>query len=840
MEDRRPDWLGEAQFQGLASLAELAFVSGDVVGEKLAAKLRAWTIGRAVAVNESWSAASIGGLLVRVLPDDATAEWFARLPLGPTGFRSRFLEQLRDLGASPQPTDAALYSALHNVVFGEGTHVVDGGHSQWEVTNLCLSDHDGMVGLLNTRAYVATLLLFALSVEVQIREDRQRAPITPPGSFLELFGNVERPADFVEAEERLRVQPGLTETEAIGDLVDDAPTSDYVSHDYLSSLMEEVAQRANDEQPFAEYLADAALASRSVHARVIVLSLQHAGRIVQTIDQILRDPRVYHMLYASGALWDALQRRWPDLPTEDRALIQRNILDRARSPFLSFTSVGRLASAIPREDVAADLRPYIEFLETTGRNTTPPRPARVEVFNGGPDDDFDEDAPADPANVRLEELSRTDNDELATNEAITLIQQQVATLGNGTSDRTWFAISRVVQQDEKRKSDHRTLSEESARILFEATLDAIASRRPDADRWATMLDIADACPSYVPDVEALAMRKRVIEEVVIGAGEQVERENHAWRALVSVRDAAWFVEGTGGRAVFRQWFRDHLRGDGLQAGQRRLQFFAGEERVELVRHLLETPGRLSDVQGQAFADDAGRMLASWSLWWQPESAREYVRRLFDMNRTGALALPEAWRRFLSGFGWSLQNNIRRVENDPRTLPGIARFLPLLELAWSAWRSIVDDTVEGHIAVGWSVTAPLGHEFETKIDPPVGGWSTVLRPLLPRVLLEGGRNDIAAFQQVAWASVDPETLTMLANATITRADLEITRRPATDWMLDSLIETLARVGTQPMLTLVNARRVLDCLQRLGRSSPRAINAALLVERDVRVREGVREV
>lgn len=694
----RPDWLRRAQFQGLASLAELALASGDVASASLGATLRLWTLGRAVGEGESWSAATIGALLVRSLPDDTTAEWFARLPLGESAFRSRFLEQLRDLGTSEQISDASLYRALESVVFGDGSHVLDGGHSLWEVTNLCLSDHDGTAGVLNTRPYVGLAVMFALSVQRQLAEDRRRAEFVPSLTLLEMLGGIERPPDFVEAEARLRVAPPLTKTEALGDLIDDAPTTDRHAHDYLASLIEEVEQRAGGEQPFAEHLAWAALASRSVHARIIVLSLPHGGRVEEAIDEILRDPRVYHVLYASGALWDAIQARWPTLSLADRRVVQQNILARARSPLLSFTSVGRLASAIPREEVSADLQPYIEFLERTGRSTAPPRPARVEMFSGGVDDDYDEEAPRDPMIVRFEELANKENDEPATNQAIALLEQQLAILGVETSDRTWFAIARVLQRDER--CETRVLASASARALFEAALGSIEPRRRDPDRWSTLLDIADACPSYVPEAEALAMRTRLVEEVVLGVGERAEQEDHAWRALAFVRPIAWFSEGTGGRAVFERWFRDHLRGDGLQAGERLLRFIPDEARLELVRHVLETPGRFEGTDGQAFMDDAGRMLATWSLWWQQAFARDHVQRLCAAPaRPGSLSSAEAWRRFLAGFAWSLQNEVRHVDPDPRVVPGLARFVPLLELAWSAWRMVIDDGAEQNIAVG---------------------------------------------------------------------------------------------------------------------------------------------
>src|SRR5262249_50281354 len=152
-------------------------------------------------------------------------------------------------------------------------------------------------------------------------------------------------------------------------------------------------------------------------------------------------------------------------------------------------------------------------------------------------------------------------------------------------------------------------------------------------------------------------------------------------------------------------------------------------------------------------------------------------------RPGALATPAAWRGFIAGFAWSLQNEVRHVPRDPRAEPGIGRFVPLLEQSWEGWRTVIDDAAGGNVSVGWFVVAPLAKRFKAHVDPPAGGWSVNLRQLVARVVAEGGRNDIFAFQQVDWAAVDPETLALVADAAITRADQEITSRPPTDWMID---------------------------------------------------------
>lgn len=835
----RPNWLGEAQFQGLARLVELALATGDVASELLATTLRTWTLGRRLHADEGWSAAMIGALLVRAIPDDDTARWFAALSLGETGFRVRFLEQLRDLGSSPHVSNDVLARALQAVVLGDGSHVLDGGHSLWEVTDVCLSEHDGHAGLTTTRPAVALALVFQLSVELRLARSRRRAAAPQDPALAAMFPAFEPSPEFVEAEARLRREPMLTEEQAVGNLVDDAPSSGGRSSGYLESLIDELEQRAATDIAFAEQLAEAGIASRSVDARIIVLSMRHEGQVAAAIDTILRDARIYHLLYASRALWEAIQLRWPHLAPSDRETVRRNVLARAQSPFLSFVAVGRLASAIPQEERGVELQPYVQFLESTARPTAPDRPARMEAITGGDDEDEEEDPlPAGAMLARIEQLSRGENDD-ATNESIAVLEQSLGELGDATSDRVWYAVARVAERDERRDPAARVLTERSARALFDSALVAIASRRPDVDRWATLLELAAACASYVRDVDALAMRSRLINEVVAGVGDPAENEDHAWRALVAVRPITWFTEGTGGRAVYERWFRNSLHGDALHVAEGWLHFIPGEARLALVSHVLEAPDRLTGPEGSAFADEAGRALAGWSLWWTEANAREYFQQLVSRaSRPGVLESAEGWRHFLSGFAWSLQNEVRHVAPDPRAVPGLARYVPLLELVWLAWRTVVDDGAEQSISVGWSVTAALSVEFATAIAPPLGGWSMALRDLLASVIVDGGRLDIAAFQQVQWASVDAATLVVAANATIARAAREITSRPATDWMMDSLIEILARVGVLATLPLDDARRVLDCLQRLGRSAPRANSAAVLVGREVRERESVR--
>jgi hypothetical protein len=838
----RPHWFGDAHVQAMAELAEFAFASGDASSARLASTLREWTWGHCVGAEGPWPIATIGGLLVRSLPDSRTAEWFESLEPGATAFRSRFLEQLRDLGASAHVGDDALEHALDKIVFGAGPYVAAGGYSLWDVTHLCLSDRDGNTGLLETRPRVALGLLFKLSVSRRL-EDQQRRSMTRP-MLAEFFATLPPPPqDYVEAEARLRVDPTLTEGEAVGDLVDDAPMTDHRGFDYVEALIDAAARRAMGDAPFAESLARAAITSRSVHARIIVLSLWRSGvaGLREIAVEILRDRRMYHCRHASGALWDAIQGRWVELSADDRDLVRRSILERARSPLLTFADVGRLASAIPREDLGSELQPYVDFLESTGRPTAPTRPMRSAALC--PNVDEDEEVQGEPSEEESPDLAWRDFQQLAVSEAdpaareqaIDILRRGAAALTAGTPDAIWSAVARVVGRDER--CEEHQVDPNLARALFDGAMSAVENRRTDPDAWAVLLDLADACPSYVPDGEAVAMRRRLIAEVVAGAGENAEHQEHAWRAFCSVRPIAWLGEGTGGNAVFERWFRDQLHGDGLLSAMRLLHYVPGEARLELVRHVLEADARLDGAEGHAFINEVGCLLAPPALWWVQPWARDLVQRWCEATvRPGALASAEAWRWFVSGFAWGLQNEVRHIRPDSRIEPGLQRFVPLLELAWSAWRPVIDDATEGNISVGWSITAPLAGTFSEHIGPPAGGWSVRLRELLGRVIAGGGRNDVFAFQQVQWSLVDAETLAVVADAAVTRAQVEMAGRPSTDLIISGLIDILGSVGRHASLSLARVGRVLDCLQRLGNSTSSATSVAIVVEREMRARVG----
>lgn len=835
----RPAWLGAAQIEAMGQLAEFATATGDAAAVELATTLRQWTRGYTLGEENSRPVARIGSLLARTLIENETAEWYARLKLGRLNLLSPFLEPLRDLGAHEQIDEQLLFLALSRIIFEAGALVLQGGYSLWEVVHLCLTDHDEDEGLLTTRPSLGLSLLFALSVACTEEDERRRGALLEGPALARFLASLSVDQELLDAESRLRLQPLLTKLEATGDLVDDIRRVG-LSLDEIESLLEEVERRATADLDFAAVLATCAIASRSMHARGIVLRLPRAHQVDLLVETILCDSRVYHFQDATTALWNAIHTRWQSLGTGTKAEVQRNILERARSPFLAISEVGRIASAIPRADLDADLVPYVELLESTGRSTTPERAASMQLT--GSDENEDDESPVEAGDReavsqwrRLDELS-TQNDETAATESVALLRQLITHDGVGiqTPEATWFSISRILVKDYQ--SNRKLLRAAEVASLFESSMREATrpERREDAQFWGTLVHVSDGCLRYDLGEALPNMRRRLVDEIRTIVGEHAERERHAWCA-VHFAGATWVDAESGGRALFQAWFRNYLHGDGLRAGLRLMACFPAPERVQLLRHVLESDGRFRTRDAaRGFAAEAGKYFGTWSIGWDEAYAREAVRGWHETGRTGALADDQTWCAFLSGFAWCLQNEVRRVEPGPRVAGPLARFVPLLTLAWSAWSAVIDDAAEGNVSVGWSVTRPLARRYETRLLSPDGAWSISLRSLLPRVIAEGARNDIAALQQVDWSSIDGETLALAALSMITRADAEIARRPPGDWIIDSLVDALGEIGVAPTLVEAHANRVLDCLQRLGRSASRATTVAATVARVLRAR------
>lgn len=819
----RPDWFTTEHLRAMANLAELAVSTGDSASKTLATTLRRWTCGHVVGDETPWPISKIGELLARTLVDDDTLDWYESLDLRNAMPLSSFYEQLRDLAVHAHLDDERLYRAVKKVAFSAGDRAVE-GHWLWEVTHQCLDDSGKARGLLSTRPAVGLHILFELSVRSEEQEQRRRRV-----RFERFLADV----DVAEPDTQT-----LSEEEAIGDLVDDAPATEHSPLDELEKLKDEVEERAARDPAFAEVLAGVAIASRSVHARVMTLKLPEAAALNASITTVLRDPRVYHFRSATHPLWEVIQARWGNLDADARANVQSNILNIARSPLLSDGYVGRLATAIPPQDRRLELEPFIAEVEAAGLVPRPPRPARVEVFRGPIDHDEDCEPDGMPAELRvqwrrLDELTNV-NDANAHVEAVAIAK--TLAIGADSDERIWFAISRVIDRDRKR--EQRLLVPDDVRPIYEFAMSraARAEVRASADLWQTAVAVADTCAAYLPDDDALALRVRVMAEVVEAAGENAERGGQALAAINFLDGQTWFDEGTGGRALFVRWFRQCLRGEALRWSLRLLPCFEGSERLDLLRDVLETPDRVDPDDIHSFVDDATHHVAAWSIWWEPDLARELVARWCEANeRSGALADDVAWRTFLDRFAWCLQNAIRRARSNADAAPAVRRFVPLMTVLWSAWLRLAEES-EGNFSVGWAIAAPLTEDFAQNVTPPDGYWSVSLRRLLLGAITDGRRGDIGALVAVEWGSIDRETLSLAARAAVARARRELAAR-SDDALVQSMIEILGGIGRVALLPQDDGNAVLDCLQHVGQTATRANQVAsevarALVNSDVR--------
>lgn len=729
----RPAWFTTEHVRAMANLAELAVSSSNSASEPLAATLRSWTRGHVVGSETLWPISKIGELLASTLIDDDTLDWYESLDMRNAILRSSFYEQLRDLGAHTHLDDERLYRAVKKVAFSAGDRAVD-GHWLWEVTHQCLADSGKARGLLDTRPAVGLRILFELSVRSKEQKRRRRRAV------LERYmANVD--VALPDARE-------LSEEDAIGDLVDDAPTTAHPPLDELEKLKAEVEKRAARDPGFAAVLAVVAVGSRSVHARVMTLKLPETAMLVARVATILRDPRVYHFRSATHALWEVVQARWGNLDVDARASVQSNILNIARSPLLSNNDVGRLATAIPPQDRRLELEPFIAGVEVEGQALRLPRPVCFEGFRPPIDEDVDSEADEIPAELRtqwrrLDDLTGI-NDANAHAEAVAIVRS--LEIDASSNERIWFALSRVIDHD--RKCEVRLLLPNDVRPICEAAMAraARAEVRANANRWQIAIGVADTCSMYLPDNEALALRVRVMGEVVVAAGENAERGEHAL-AAVDLDGPTWFDEGTGGRVLFVHWFRQCLRGEALRSSLRFLPCLEGSERLDLMRDVLETPNRIDPDDIHSFVDDATYHVAAWSVWWTPDLARELVARWCGTNeRSGALADDVGWRIFLDRFAWYLQDAIRSAIDNAAAAPAVRHFVPLMAVLWSAWARLAEES-EHNFSVGWAIAAPLTADFAPNVTPPDGYWSISLRPLLLGAIADGRRCDVGALVEV---------------------------------------------------------------------------------------------
>lgn len=345
--------------------------------------------------------------------------------------------------------------------------------------------------------------------------------------------------------------------------------------------------------------------------------------------------------------------------------------------------------------------------------------------------------------------------------------------------------------------------------------------------WGVLIDIADACAAHGDNQNDVAMRTAMFDEVKQAVGPNAENKELATRAIVSVRPWNWLAEQGGGRALFLDWFEHHLHAKALEWAVERLRYLELPLRLRLIEGVL---GRLvpNDVNTHSFVNVVGRTLASLCFWLPADDPRQLWRRLRDAQpRPSALNDRRSWRSFVDGFAWSLANDLGHVDeaaDQGLRNAAMGRYVGLATEAWRCWpRAEQDD----RSAIAWALLSPLQRDY----DGPKRAWSEELQELLLSVIKDADHIDIAAaFQTFMWANVDSNTLVHAAHALTDRA-----KRTTEAAQSIVLIDILEEVGVLRALPLIDAHKILDCLQAMGRTLPRATAAAARLERRIRLEE-----
>lgn len=823
----RPPWLGDVQIDALSRLALYALETHDPAGESLARTLRGWTLGQ---VGDTWAMAKILKLVVRALPDDETLTWIASLRMRAIVTTGELLDALRHMLVSKPGLNADLgRRALANLVFDARTGDAPDNHWRWALVHKCLlSNGPEKPGLLSKRPEIALPIVFdlgALEAEKQRRwRDKEDAKPELREAFAKLVESLPpRPRDL-EAEARLKRMPVLTEVDALGGLVDDAPW--FFSHriDDVGQLFNVVANLARKPASIPALVA-AAKSSRSIRARLLVLDRGSAAG-ADAVQEVLADPRIYHSVRAQQVIHDAIARHWSAFPTEAREHIQHNILNVASSPMLRVTAVGHLAAAIPTSELDPQLVPYLHFWEQEQRTLYPDMPSAGNDLPGeiGPGDA--DRAPSESKRneifVRLQESIK----DLPSGEAQRVLSRIT---GRGLLEEAdhdaWFWISKVLEHDEAQAAP--SLSGTCTRAIFDAALNRTRSAGGrELSFWSTLIDVAESAAAHVENQVDPAMRSALFAEIAAAAGQEATNREHAERALMFVRGWHWSRSDSPGRELFLRWFKQTLGAKALEHALDHLPYFDLDTRLELVTRVMETTGRLgpADPHLRELANSIGRVVAAWCMWIPDPTARDMFDR-WRAERPGLLADDGVWRALLDGFSWNLQAGLREAgtgEDGTLKDAAIERYASLATAAWLAWPPLAE---ADHAAIAWALLSPLESDFEGPTRP----WSYTLRPLLLSILTRARRVDLlAALPGLEWSQLDEATLVAAVEAMVERAQ----RSGEDPQVVLELIEALEKTGSLRTLPVSTAYKVLDALQTLGGQFPRATTAASSVEQRIR--------
>ncbi len=859
----RPSWLGPRMISALSLLVsrENLRQKGDSENRadddttSLARTVRGWTHGLSHAeagllLDWTWE------LLARVLADNDSLRWFTSLDLTDREDRygvrmyARTLRQLvtRNTGVNANLLAAALRKAAYAMgdpvdLLGSRGHLEDLAHE-------CLTG--GNRGLLATRPDVAVPLVFELSVLQQEATERQIRSYESDPELEEMLqetfhGSNEKRRERIARIEPLARPPLRSQQVAMGGLVDDEPH--HSDHDTMSQLFTATRSVAAGSASLAMTVVDAALASRSVRARLDALCIDpqadwspaNVSGLRAAQERLLCDERIY-FASTQRRLWDRIRSLWPIASPQTRDAVRANVLAIAGTEFPGAERVGTLASAIPEVERTSDFTEYLKLAEYLGQTEPSELESSVVEYERAPAEEIPEGTPEVAAALMRDIINYTvtPDDGSMRLSAFDALREAVADgwLEPGSPWRVWLAVSIIVDRDQRREV--RTLQPSTLRALMDLALRGAEAARsvagPDVTEWRNFIDIADACAAHPTYQDDAAMRRSIFDEVEVAAGNHGERLAYAVAAVRHVRPWHWYQDAQA-QALVVHWFREVFRDEGLSSS---LQAIDPSRRVSELLELLSRNDRLDpdNAAVQPFLHDAGIFLAQYIEYESDGGALRRLREWCEAaDRPGVLAGVKAWEQLTSAMMWWFERAIAEDWLAAHRKFGLRnRFLELAPLVWRAWPRGPGRSANGSIS--HSLFRPLHRDSRKSGD---AAWGTPLAALLIEVVRDGDDDDVsAAIYDLDIDAFTTNELSALAEVSGSRLE-RVVREPTRTTAPHGIGELVADLCASARTPLAAAKMALDALNRasdtflyLGKEASRAEDALRTRERSTRPR------
>lgn len=585
-----------------------------------------------------------------------------------------------------------------------------------------LLGHDlkDVAGLLTSQPRAFLPLVFDLLAGEADAENRDPLDPALEETFRELWQADREPPTELEAKLSKQCKPTDTPDAVLGGLVDDIGRPRYAEsgerwrRSALSWIQGHLRRaRDCDDLDTIETYWHSARESRSAVGRLVLLDMltesEHccgeiADEVLEIVDEVLADGRMYHLYAATFFIWRAIQQRWDGAPADVQNRILENIRLVQRSPLLNGVfAVGPLLSAVPTQACPDDLSPFLELYDERGWDPTPKLPEPIRVRAGSPEEEGFEDpfrdrdwedygrfemGPEAAARWReLWDLNRqklTDSRE-ALQKALGLMQALAGDLPSRPvlGKRTW-PLDRMrtiieaawIQRDELSEKQPQPIlppevlesvfrwslalaaSEDLSILAQEASdpIDTGAFGSAPRSTWANALRLLDALLLIEP-LDQATYRERVFNEV--RRARQMLSPTMARDLFTSIRAYHWFAPEGGGRDLLRDLLSEEVSDAGALLWARpMLRYFSSDQQQFVLTRWLSEPHVAGAAGAQEeLAREVGKYLGSGTLRREGRELwpRELVNELLEHRpEAGLLSEDVTYQQWLLGLVQGMQ------------------------------------------------------------------------------------------------------------------------------------------------------------------------------------------